>query len=284
MVIPQLILNGVFVSYDRLSPNFSSVSGIPWYGELITARWAFEGLAVNQFCRNNYQKEFFIYEKLKSNANYRKDFWVPAMHCELSKYTNLQNDSAKEQVKTLLNHEISGVLKQLPRKPEFETPPVFTHKEISDPEIQETGKFLNNIKKFYIGLYNRADQKEEAHRQQLIKAHPEKGNQYLTDLRDQYHNEGLERFARGTDDFFSKRIIRHNNRFIQKFDAIYKEPAHKYLKAHFMAPFKNTGAKQLDTFWANLAVIWLMNIVLFILLYSKTLSTLLKKGKKVITG
>jgi ABC-type multidrug transport system ATPase subunit len=284
LVIPQLILNGVFVSYDRLNPNFSSVSGIPWYGELITARWAFEGLAVNQFCKNDYQKKFFIYEKLKSNANYRKDFWVPAMQCELSGYTNLQNDSAKEQVKTLLNHEISGVLKQLPQKREFENPPVFTSEDISDSEIQKTGEFLNNLKKFYICLYNTADQKEEAHRQQLIKAHPESGNQYLTDLKNQYHNEGLERFARGTDDFFSKRIIRHNNRFIQKFDAIYKEPDHKYLKAHFMAPFKRTGTVQIDTYWANLAVLWTMNIALFILLYSKIFSKLLSGWKKAIRG
>ena len=38
LVIPQLILSGVFVSFDKLNPNMSSPEKIPWYGEIIVAR------------------------------------------------------------------------------------------------------------------------------------------------------------------------------------------------------------------------------------------------------
>lgn len=278
LIIPQLILSGVFVSYDRLNPNFSSVSDIPWYGELITARWAFEALTVNQFKNNNYQQEFFLYEKLKSNATYRKDYWYPAMKSELLKTASTDDTLVLKNNVELINNEFSKIAEELPSRPEFED--IRTFKYIPQKEKSEkASQYLERIKKFYIELYNEADRRHEEHRRALIQKHPEAGRFYLTQLRNYYHNEGLERFLRGTDDFFSKRIIRHNNRFIQKFDPIYKEPKHKFVKAHFLAPFKKVGNLQIETYRIDLIVLWVMNFVLFILLYNKTLKKILSKGR-----
>ena len=59
MVIPQLILSGVFVRFDQMNPDTSSATSVPTYGNVITARWAFEALAVNQFCYNGYEVLFY---------------------------------------------------------------------------------------------------------------------------------------------------------------------------------------------------------------------------------
>ncbi|MCK4747103.1 MAG: ATP-binding cassette domain-containing protein, partial [Bacteroidales bacterium] len=48
LVIPQIILSGIIVKYENLNPQISSPKRIPWYGEIITARWAYEGLATYQ--------------------------------------------------------------------------------------------------------------------------------------------------------------------------------------------------------------------------------------------
>ncbi len=44
LVIPQIILSGVIVKYEKLNPQISSPSKIPVYGEMMTARWGYEAL------------------------------------------------------------------------------------------------------------------------------------------------------------------------------------------------------------------------------------------------
>ena len=43
LIIPQIILSGVLVKFEKLNPNISSPTEIPFYGELIMARWGYEG-------------------------------------------------------------------------------------------------------------------------------------------------------------------------------------------------------------------------------------------------
>ncbi|MCJ7716690.1 MAG: ATP-binding cassette domain-containing protein, partial [Anaerolineales bacterium] len=74
LVIPQIILSGIIVKYENLNPQISSPKRIPFYGEIITARWAYEGLATYQFMNNKYQKNFYHWDKLKSNANLKANF------------------------------------------------------------------------------------------------------------------------------------------------------------------------------------------------------------------
>ncbi len=69
LIIPQIILSGIIVKYENLNPQVSSPKRIPFYGEIITAKWAYEALATYQFMHNDYQKNFYAWEKLKSNAN-----------------------------------------------------------------------------------------------------------------------------------------------------------------------------------------------------------------------
>lgn len=282
LIIPQLILSGVFVSYDRLNPYLSSVSDIPWYGEIITARWAFEGLAVHQFAKNDFQENFFIYEKLKSRATYRKDYWFPAMMNEVLNLVEVSDSIEKSNLISLLNSEFKRVASVLPKEEKYQHIPDLQTQSISYQEIKKAEDYLKNTKTFFIHLYIEADKRQEALRQKIINSHPGKGREYLTELKNNFHNEGLERFVKGTDDFFSKRIIKHKQQFIQKFDAIYKEPGHTFLKAHFLTPHKRVGHWKLNTFEANLMVIWGMNVILFILLYSKILKKVLYRGKKTI--
>ncbi|MGM0376117.1 MAG: ATP-binding cassette domain-containing protein [Bacteroidota bacterium] len=276
LIIPQLILSGVFVSYDRLNPNFSSVSEIPWYGEIITARWAFEALAVHQFSENDYQNEFFTFEKLKSHATYRKDYWIPAMESELTRLSKMEDKKNIQETCEFVNKETDALKEQLPPKPEFKNLPSFpeTGKPVREKTIREFRDYLKKIRNFYINLYNEADQRMEKRRKEIIgNNHTEKDP--LTQLKNHHHNEGLERFVRGTDNFFSKRIIKHDGRFIQKFDAIYKEPKHAFIKAHFLAPHKNVINKKIPTLPFNTGVIWLFNILLFVLLYSGPIKKLI---------
>ncbi|MGQ1891546.1 ATP-binding cassette domain-containing protein [Thermophagus sp. OGC60D27] len=278
LIIPQLVLSGVFVSYDRLNPKFSSISDIPWYGELITARWAFEALAVHQFKNNDYQREFYLYNQIKSDATYRINFWCPSMESELRKLEDSNGTNIDSTIVQLLNNEFAAIQPNLPDQLQS-----LAHTEIQNipikDNIDQARLYLSQIKKYFIALYNEADQRQDIHRQHIIQKY---GKTYLSSLRDKYHNEALERFVRKKDDFFSKRIIRYNNRLIQKFDPIFRKPEHKFIKAHFLTSTKKIGQIHFDTFWVNVGVLWAMNVLLFLLLYHQILKKLLTMGKGIM--
>ena len=49
LIIPQLILSGVIVKFDKLNPVITIQKKVPMAGEIMASKWAFEALSVNQF-------------------------------------------------------------------------------------------------------------------------------------------------------------------------------------------------------------------------------------------
>ena len=85
LVIPQIILSGIMVKFEKLNPNLSSPVSIPVYGELLSARWGYEALAVKQFKDNRYEQQFYAYDKAMSLARYKKDYWYIEVKGNLEK-------------------------------------------------------------------------------------------------------------------------------------------------------------------------------------------------------
>ena len=72
LIIPQIILSGIIVKFDHINPAISSPNKIPFYGEMMVSRWAYEALAVYQFKNNEYEKHFYSFDKEKSIAEYKR--------------------------------------------------------------------------------------------------------------------------------------------------------------------------------------------------------------------
>ncbi len=85
LIIPQIILSGVLVKFEKLNPNISSPVDIPFYGEMVTARWGYEALAVKQFIDNKYEKEFYEFDKTMSITRFKKDYWSSKLKGNLDK-------------------------------------------------------------------------------------------------------------------------------------------------------------------------------------------------------
>jgi ABC-type multidrug transport system ATPase subunit len=92
LIIPQIILSGVLVKFEKLNPNISSPVSIPFYGEMVTARWGYEALAVRQFVKNKFEKKFYEYDKSMSKARFKKDYWNSRLKVNLE---NIKNDLQK---------------------------------------------------------------------------------------------------------------------------------------------------------------------------------------------
>ncbi|HYW95742.1 MAG TPA: ATP-binding cassette domain-containing protein, partial [Bacteroidales bacterium] len=99
LVIPQIVLSGIIVKYEKLNPNISSPESIPFYGEIMSARWAYEGLATYQFMENDYQKRYYSKDKLISNASFKANFLLRELinKAQFAK-KNLDDPSQREHV------------------------------------------------------------------------------------------------------------------------------------------------------------------------------------------
>ena len=92
LIIPQIILSGVLVSFDKLNPTISSPGKIPLYGEIFVARWAYEALSVEQFINNDYERPLYQYEKDMQNALIKRDFWLTLLDNKLNAYERNKNN------------------------------------------------------------------------------------------------------------------------------------------------------------------------------------------------
>jgi len=95
-------------------------------------------------------------------------------------------------------------------------------------------------------------------------------------FKDNYKNKALTDFVTNANSF--NPLDENSEKIIQKKDPIYLTPYDEnYFRAHFYAPQKRIFGTMIDTFWANILVIWLMTIIL-------TLTLFLDAFKKLLEG
>lgn len=107
LVIPQMILSGIIVRYDKLNPSMPlhDFDNVPLYGDIFTARWAYEALAVQQFKGNEYESIFYEYDKKMSESNYKKDYWLKEIKNKITSCEREQNIEEKRE-KVINNFEL----------------------------------------------------------------------------------------------------------------------------------------------------------------------------------
>jgi hypothetical protein len=147
-----------------------------------------------------------------------------------------------------------------------------TYESVNQKILDATHNYLNEIKSYNIKLYNKANAEKDKLTRELQKT-PEAKEAYLQTKREQ-NNLRLEEFVKNSTE--SDRIIQYKNRLYQKIDPIYMDPEHKLIKAHFYAPRKQVFGNFISTFWVNIAIIWGMTLVFYIILYYQLLKRFLE--------
>jgi hypothetical protein len=276
LVIPQIILSGVIVKFEKLNPNISSPSVIPFYGEVITARWGYEALAVRQFINNKFEEQFYGFEKMKSKGNYKRNFWCNDLKLKLDDIINdLNNNERSDDFDNnllIVSNEIRKELQSMP-KFNFEYSGFLTPDKITAEIAVAANDLVEQLRKYYIDYYNFADDKRNTLIEKLQK---ENGNSFII-LRNKYHNASLEEFVINKNE--STKIVEFNGELVQKMDPIFMDPEYKFIKAHFYSPTKRVFGVNFDTFIINVSVLWIMTILLYFALYFRLLKKLLDSGE-----
>ena len=278
LVIPQFILSGVMIKFEKLNPNISSPVSIPVYGEFITARWGYEALAVDQFINNKYERPFYSYEKEMSRAVFKKDYWNVEIKGALDDIKNDLANGIKDKDfidnLTLVSNEIN---KQLAISPDikFAYSDQITADRIT-PEIANAATiYVETIRKLYVNLYNDASNRKEAIKSRLTGENLQK----FLKLRDNYHNKSLEEFVKDKNE--TSKIIIYKGELVQKLDPIFMDSKRKFIRAHFYAPQKQIFGYRVDTYIVNVIILWVITFFLYLALYFRLLKKLLDSGEYI---
>jgi ABC-type multidrug transport system ATPase subunit len=281
LLIPQLILSGVVVKFDKLNPAIGNTATVPFVGDLMASRWAFEASMVAQFKDNKFEREFYMYDKAMADADYRKIYFLPELETRLQFcLNNSHSDNAATRAKVesdlmLIRSEIGKQLEVVGNQKSIDLNKLVISKFDSTTHSDVT-RFLDNLKRFYINRFNAADQRKEKKIQQLTST-PEKEKEF-EEFRERYHNEAITELVKNITE--THRIIEKDGKLTQKIYPIYKDPDPEHaidFDAQFYMPAKHFLNRNIDTFLFNTGVIWSMTFVLAILLYFDVL-------RKIIDG
>jgi len=272
LVIPQIILSGVIVKFEKLNPNISSPSEIPFYGELIVARWGYEALAVKQFMGNDYEKQFYEYDKIMSIANYKKIYWYNDLKQRISKLENglerKNYDDAFKKDLLVLRNEIAKEMEAVPML-KFNSLDELIPERVTGDAIAEAKRYIEILNNSYKNIYNKNFNEKDL----IITAAMDEDPEAFIELKEKHFNNSLEEFV--TNEKEEKRIIEYKGELIQKMDPIFKDPDHPFIKAHFYAPRKLVFGNFADTFWVNVVFIWLWTLITYLALYFRLLKRIL---------
>jgi ABC transport system ATP-binding/permease protein len=274
LVIPQIILSGVIVKYEKLNPYLSAPHKVPIFGEIITARWAYEALAVFQYTQNDYEKIIYNYDKVKRRADFKKNYWI----INLKNKTDyaIENLNKSEDPLQYLNslkvlyNEISLENNDNPLV-KFNDVESIKTKKVTQEVLLNVKAYLEKLNRYYVQLSNKAnDQKDALIRQ--YQSTDEKKDAFLK-MKMTNYNEKLTEFVTNSSE--PDRIVEYKGRLYQKEYPIYLDPESNFVKAHFYAPHKKLFGRFVDTLWVNVMVLWFSIVTLYLILYFRLLKKLL---------
>jgi ABC-type multidrug transport system ATPase subunit len=280
LVIPQIILSGVIVKYEKLNPALSTPHKVPIFGEIITARWAYEALAVYQYTENDYQKLIYNYERLKRGADFKKNYWVVDLKNKAS-YLQDEIDSISnpEKFKNSLLVLYNEIKKENNENKymRFAEVEMLNIKNVNKRTLISANKYLEKLNKFYKQLRNKANESEDALIRSYQKTSREK-EAFLT-MKMANDNEKLTEFVTNSTEI--DRIVEFKGHLYQKENPIYLFPESNLVKAHFYAPIKKIFGFPMHTLWVNVIVIWFTIILTYLILYFRLLKKLFDSFEKI---
>lgn len=262
VIIPQLLFSGVIVKFDKLHPSLSNATKVPWVGNMMISRWAYEGLTVEQASQNELSKNIFAHEIVLSNAQWKKDYWLPEIEAEKEIMLNPEAHTVEEihNAKLTLTNELlkenelwgnwkcKGCFIDLNSKPMS-----------SEADFDNIDGFLDTLRLQWINSMTKEKNAIEAF---ISKT----GIEEYKKLQNDYQNESLQNLV--TNKMEKHKIIITPGELYQNDDPIYNDPKNvSFFNTQFFAPFKYLFGKKYSTFTINVIIIWIMSLITYILLY-----------------
>ncbi|MBB6461648.1 ATP-binding cassette domain-containing protein [Flammeovirga kamogawensis] len=283
LLIPQMILSGLIFDFSKLNNTISQHGKTPLIADVMTSRWAYEALSVEQYKNNRYEKPFFDIDMKLSQSNYKSAYWEPKME-EILYDVQLNSKNTNDSTAKILKSDILTLTNEINSDLFFTTHSdkkelaldYLSDGKVSSNEGNKLRKIFYESSIFYNDILIKAEEERDT---KIYKMKKELGDKFdLSKSKNLYYNNQLETFVKNKN-VLNRTVVDHN-RIIQLIDPIFfiKENTSGPLdyRTHLFAPEKKVFGTYIDTFTFNVLMIWLMSLILYFTLYFELLKKLIE--------
>ncbi len=275
VLVPQLLLSGVVVDFSKMHKDIKSAKYTPVYGDMMTSRWAYEGLMVEQFKNNPFQKNFFQVEQKISHTQYTISLYIQKLQSTYSDLTvSTSSDADKAKDIRLLQNELRKLSKTYNNNNFLILANTITKGYKSVDYKNYFKKELETLKNKLINQQKEYKQEKELIYKNLVESLG--GSEQFNKLKNKSFNKSVANYV--LNSYSLKKITVSDHEIIQLKDPVYHIPESEFGRAHFYAPVKKIANFTIDTFRFNVLIIWLMTVLMYFLLQMD----IIRKGMEYI--
>lgn len=277
LLLPQMMLGGSVIPFNKLISGDTPNQYVPWFANIIPARWSYEALLVQQYTGNHYQKTLWNAQCQVRELDYLLDDHIPEIRSIKDALfiatktgkpitpphpliTTLQNELAKLSAMTAIE------------APQLNLSATRTfginEQKLAIDFLQEVEDKLLDMHSSASATLSTLEQQREA----------QVGNEKIEQLRQENSNNAVNLIVYYGLSIDSLR--RTEDRIVQLAAPICQPPESKWLMAPFGAGSKQLGTLTLPTLNANLIVLGLIALLLYLALALQLLPRLLGSGSK----
>jgi hypothetical protein len=261
VLVPELLFSGVLVNYDKLHKSISSPRYVPVIGDIMTTRWAYEALMVQQFKANDFEKHFFEENRLISKSGYYKDYLIP----ELQEYlTQCEWILGKQEYEEILESNLRLLKNEIVdlgtvSETQFNALGKLNKQDLDIAVLGEASNYLSDLNKRFVKTKLDATYAYDAKYNKLLNVLGSKDK--VIKLKQIYSNKSVADLVTNRNGL--EKITRVKDRLVQLKDPVYHKPESKIGRAHFYSSVKRLGNVIIETFWFNLGFIWITTLLLY---------------------
>jgi len=265
LLIPQILLCGLVVSFTDLSPK-STTGNVPVLGDIIPSRWAYEALAVTSFTDNPYEKNFFEDDKEK----YETQFYNMAFLYELQ--SQLETMKSKDSLQANAGNKYLDVI--------HTNLPVITaycnmQPYQGDDSYESLRKYMQQAEDILQKRSNQITLKQDAKIASFIR---QNGKDALLQLKRDNFNTKLEDCVTGLDQPMMVEVV--DKYIVPRKGVIFLTPLSRTGRAPFYSSEKVVGDWHIKTLWFNLFAMFIMGVIVTIMLLTDCPGRYIRKEKQ----
>jgi len=262
LIIPQILLSGTIVKFDKLHSTLTTKEYPPIIADLMPSRWAFEALAVSHFVDNAYEKNYYEIDRIDSEISYKLNFLIPEINSYVDEWRTIQMTSKDSSRMNEIALTVSNSMKKsLNRIPHLK-------KKVIDidnmPKFEQPQKYqdlLDFARIFYSEYLNKILYQRDVITDQLINKY---GTNGYINFKNANHNKAITNMLLKMND--PEKLFVKQNVVIRKYEPIFIIPENSFGRAQFYSPLKKLGNNYHDTLYFNTLIIWLISGAIYLAL------------------
>lgn len=264
VLIPQMLLCGVVIRYDDLIAPNTRQRNVPAYANLLPPRWAYEALVVEQYRNNEFMRPLFDADARVRMAEFQLDYHLPELQGIVQSVPLMRAQNAPPEIIARALAILRGEIPRLAARVDVPVPFAsdrFEPDAFDDAVAGQTDDFIAAARRVIFAerrAASAARNEIEARREEAL------GTDGVEALRKKHTNRSIERQALNLQEFTPVGVA--SDGLFQRTLPIYQLPESRSGGAHFLASHKRLGDRLIPAFRFNLAAMFVITGLLYLLL------------------